>query len=153
MHWTIIARLVGAASLVVVLFAAGWTVNGWRLGNQIESMKAEQAEKEAAALVEVRKKEAVLVAQAEQIRKNKDAEINAINNRLNSTLVELRKRPVRIASSAGSPSCTAGTGASLFREDGEFLIGEAARADKLRQALIECYNRYDALRNELNKLE
>lgn len=153
MHWTVIAKIVGAASIVIAMFATGWTVNGWRLGKQIEEIKAEQAQKEAAALVEVRKKEAALVAQAEQIRKKKDAEITAINNRLNSALVELRQRPARNTASANPPSCPAGTGATLFREDAEFLIGEAARADKLRQALIECYNRYEALRKELNKVE
>lgn len=153
MYWGVNLRFIAIGIAALSLFVAGWTINGWRLGKQIESIKAEQAEREAAALVEVRKKEAVLVAQAEQIRKKKDAEINAINNRLNSALVELRQRPNRITSSAGTPSCTAGTGATLFREDAEFLIGEAARADKLRQALEECYKRYEALRNELNKVE
>lgn len=58
----------------------------------------------------------------------------------------LRNKPERPAgampeSAAGSVACT---GEQLYRSDGEFLVGEAARADKLRLELSECRALYDA---------
>jgi hypothetical protein len=42
-----------------------------------------------------------------------------------------------------------GTGAELYREDSEFLIGEAARADQIRAALRTCTAQYNAVRHAL----
>lgn len=142
MYWGINARLIIGGVLAAVLFVAGWSVNGWRL----ESKYQEQTNK---AVAKAREAEWKLIEQAEITRKKKDAEIQAINNRLESVTRELRKRPSRTNQSP--TSCQAGTGTSLFAEDGEFLIGEAARADRLREALKECYARYEALENSLNK--
>jgi len=36
------------------------------------------------------------------------------------------------------------TGAGLFKPDAEFLVGHAARANKLRIDLAACQARYDA---------
>ena len=80
-------------------------------------------------------------SRADQIRKDKDAQINAINNQLANALIELRNRPSRTNQSSNNGQ--SGTGATLFAEDAEFLIGEAARADKLRTALTACYAQYD----------
>ena len=58
----------------------------------------------------------------------------------------LRNRPERPAGAMpeSSASAMACTGAQLYRSDGEFLVGEAARADKLRLELSECRALYDA---------
>ena len=78
----------------------------------------------------------------DKIRKEKDAQINAINNQLADSLVQLRNRPSRSQSSSNGQG---GTGTTLYAEDAEFLIREAARADKIRTALDACYKQYDAV--------
>ena len=91
----------------------------------------------------IRDKEHQYQADADQIRKEKDAQINAINNQLVDAVSELRKRPSRTAeTSAGS----CGTGTTLFAEDAEFLIREAARADQIRAGLDACYKQYDSIK-------
>lgn len=87
-------------------------------------------------------------AENKRIKDEQDALVDA---RVNDIVSELRKRPNRpspAAAATGVPavSCpaAAGTGASLYAEDGEFLIREAARADKIRTALQQCYADVDA---------
>lgn len=68
----------------------------------------------------------------------------------------LRDRPTRgtpATSTAGpsAPACKGATGAELSREDGEFLVGEAARADATRAALNQCYAQYDTVRDNFNR--
>jgi hypothetical protein len=75
------------------------------------------------------------------------------NNRLAADVRRLagslQQRPERPGSPGGAVP-TAGTGAvgctgsALYRADGAFLVGEAARADGLRIQLAECRARYDA---------
>jgi len=98
-------------------------------------------EYKAEEVANARLKEHQLQDATDQIRKDKDAQINAINNQLANALIELRNRPSR--ASKVSVNGQSGTGATLFAEDAEFLIGEAARADKLRAALQSCYAQYD----------
>ena len=81
-------------------------------------------------------------AAADQIRKEKDAQIAAINNSLADALEQLRQRPSRAQNAANGQG---GTGLSLSAEDAGFLDREAARADVLRSALDACYKQYDSL--------
>ena len=80
---------------------------------------------------------------ADKIRKEKDAQIKAINNQLVDAVSELRKRPSRSTEASNGQSCN---GASLYAEDSEFLVREAARADEIRVALQACYKQYDAIK-------
>jgi len=98
-------------------------------------------EYKAEEVANARAKEHQLQDATDQIRKDKDAQINAINNQLANALIELRSRPSR--NDKVSVNGQGGTGATLYAEDGQFLIGEAARADKLRAALQSCYAQYD----------
>ena len=79
---------------------------------------------------------------ADKIRKEKDAQITAINNQLADALISLRQRPSRSESAQNGQG---GTGMSLSSEDATFLVREAARADGLRTALDACYKQYDAV--------
>jgi len=81
-------------------------------------------------------------AAADQIRKDKDAQITSINAQLVDAISELRKRPGR---SQASSNGQGGTGATLFADDAEFLVREAARADIIRTGLSACYQQYDSL--------
>ena len=102
--------------------------------NAFEEYKAKE-------IANAREKEHQIQNATDQIRKDKDAQINSINNQLANALVELRSRPSR--TSQISSNGQNGTGLSLYAEDGSFLEWEAARADKLRTALEACYKQYD----------
>ena len=88
-----------------------------------------------------RKQEQAHQAATDEIRKNKDEQIAAINSKLFDAVSELRKRPSRPATITSNGQ--SGTGATLYADDAEFLIREAARADIIRAALEACYNQYD----------
>ena len=81
-------------------------------------------------------------AAADQIRKEKDAQIASINTQLADALSQLRSRPSRTQDAANGQG---GTGATLFADDATFLVREAARADIIRTGLAACYDQYDAL--------
>ena len=91
----------------------------------------------------IRQKEHQYQAAADEIRKAKDAQINAINNQLADALVSLRNRPSRTTETGNRQNCN-GTG--LYAEDAEFLIREATRADQIRIALQSCYQQYDSIK-------
>lgn len=69
------------------------------------------------------------------------------NARVLAMLDGLRNRPARSEVPGSSPAdgqAGPGTGAALYREDGRFLAGEAARAETLRNELRRCYAAIDA---------
>ena len=104
--------------------------------NAFEEYKAEE-------IKNAREKEHQMQDATDQIRKDKDAQINAINNQLANALIELRNRPSRTNQSSNNGQ--SGTGSTLFAEDAEFLIREATRADQIRTALNACYKQYDEI--------
>ena len=104
--------------------------------NAFEEYKAEE-------IKNAREKEHQMQDATDQIRKDKDAQINAINNQLANALIELRNRPSRTNQSSNNGQ--SGTGATLFAEDAIFLRREAARADEIRTGLDACYKQYDAI--------
>jgi hypothetical protein len=117
------------AIVITALFCGGF-VNGC----SYQQFKAEKT---------IRSKEHQYQADADQIRKDKDAQIKVINNQLVDAVSELRKRPSRATEASNGQSCN---GASLYAEDAEFLVREAARADEIRTSLEACYKQYDSLR-------
>lgn len=94
----------------------------------------------------VRKVEHQYQADADKIRIEKDAQINAINSQLVDSIAELRKRTSRTSETSIRQASKACDGSELFAEDSEFLVREAARADTIRVALQACYNQYDSLK-------
>jgi hypothetical protein len=117
------------AVVAVILFGGGF-VNGC----SYQQSKAEKT---------IRDKEHQYQADADQIRKDKDAQIKAINTQLVDAVSELRKRPSRTSETAAGQGCN---GTRLFAEDSEFLVREAARADEMRVSLAACYKQYDAIK-------
>ena len=130
-------QLIAYAVAIVLTFSAGWSVNGWRWEKKV------QAEQIARAKV-IKDQESANLAAADKIRKDKDAQINAINNQLADALIKLRSRPGRNDNQANNGQ--GATGMSLSAEDATFLIREAARADGLRTALEACYKQYDEVK-------
>ena len=141
--------------LAVGVAGAGGLYQGHKLGKAEvqqawDKEKAEQLAAYAKAQDEARAKEQALQANADKLRKEKDAEIRNINARATALSNSLQQRQTR--SEAGSLSSSSGarpascSGKELYREDGEFLIGIAREADELRSALKQCYAQYEALR-------
>jgi len=124
-----------AAALAALAFS-------WYLGYSFEASRFDRYK--ADQVLETQKLKDEHQAAADRIEKDKNDQINVINTQLANALVELRNRPSRPKSEATNAS-TCGTGATLYAEDGSFLIGESARADKLRSALQACYEQYDSL--------
>lgn len=91
----------------------------------------------------IREKEHQYQSDADKIRKEKDAQINAINSELVDAVSQLRKRPSRSPEASNGQNCN---GSGLYAEDAEFLIREAARADKIRVGLEACYAQYEAIK-------
>ena len=110
--------------------------------------------KESKKLLEYKatQKEALQVAQKQhqeeliKAQKEKENAIKTLNKRHAAIVSGLQQRPSRPpeppspSQASPSPVCTGtgSTGDRLYREDAEFLIGEAAKADILRQALKAC---------------
>ena len=88
--------------------------------------------------------------------------LNEKNKSLNATVAtitrELRNRPDRPSganmpsSTTTEPTCTGSTGKELYRADAEFLIGEAARAERLIILLESCKAQYNSVYQEYLKL-
>ena len=124
-----------AAALAALAFS-------WYLGYSFEASRFDRYK--ADQVIETQKLKDQHQAAADKIEKDKNDQINAISSRLANALVELRNRPSRPKSEATN-AATCGTGATLYAEDAEFLIREAARADQIRSALQACYDQYDSL--------
>ena len=130
--------------LTYVKLAAGLTALAfsWYLGYSFEASRFDRYK--ADQVIETQKLKDQHQAAADQIEKVKNEQIKAINAKLSDALVSLRNRPSR--PQVETPNAAAcGTGATLYAEDGEFLIREAARADQIRSALQACYDQYDSL--------
>jgi len=125
-------KLGAGLALAIFLWYSGYSFEASRF----ERYKAQQ-------VIETQAKEREYQAAADKIEKEKNAQINHINAQLVDAISELRKRPSRAQSAANGQG---GTGTSLSAEDAEFLIREAARADKIRSGLNACYQQYDSIK-------
>ena len=79
---------------------------------------------------------------ANQTTKAKDEAIQNIHARLDDALGKLRERPARPANGpvpAPPGNCPSTTGAQLLRDDAEFLVRLAARADTIAAERDACY--------------
>ena len=114
--------------------------------------RRQQSEQHARDLEAARAKEQELQEQADRVRKEKDEQIRNSEARATALANSLRDRTERPTQGSGAAKgaqagqAAAGcTGAGLHRQDGSFLVGEAARANQIRAALQECYARVEAL--------
>lgn len=151
--------------LSLVLAIAGAFGGGYYKGNSAgmaevqqlwDKEKAEQYAAYAEAQEAARQREQDLQIKADRLREEKDAEIKNLNARATALANSLRDRPSRPApetravpsATNDGPAPTGCTGEKLYRPDGEFLAGEAARADQLRILLKQCHDQYNAARQK-----
>jgi hypothetical protein len=134
-------------------FSGGWAVNGWRKAKEIAEMKADYETKRGEAESQARTKEQSLQKTAEQVLRDKNAQVADITRRLNHAIAGLRTRPERSTApsdvSTTTTACVGLSGAELARGDGEFLAGYAADAARLEAALKQCKTQYEFLRSLL----
>lgn len=82
--------------------------------------------------------------------KRKDEELKNINDKYASLSRSLQQRPSREDSPSAPRDSLSCTGAELLREDGEFLAGEAARADRILKERDYYYEQYRRAAEALN---
>lgn len=159
-------RALVALLIAAVLAVAGWAIhaNGLAAGRaDIQAKWDKQRTADAAVTVQtalqIRAREQALQSTADEIREEKTREIRHLSAARDAALRELRNRnersaierhPAADADPAGTGSAASCTGSQLYRQDAEFLVREAARADEVRAHLSECRAAYDAARGVSN---
>jgi hypothetical protein len=152
-----LAKVAAGVVLTLALLAGVWKIHheGVRAGRtEIQSLwnadKAQIAEQNKTKLKEANNVTAALQKKLDTERGVLNARIHSIDLERSELLQRLRNRPTRTDQSSNSsapiadagksaPSCT---GAELYREDGEFLVREASRAEVLRAAIKTCESAY-----------
>lgn len=98
------------------------------------------------------------IAAEEQLRRRADEQQKTYQQKIarlaaerNALLDSVRNRPARdrggdVPGAAAAGDRAGCTGAGLSREDAEFLVGEAARADRIAEQLSACVAQYEAAR-------
>ena len=138
--------IIAAVAVVVVVLGLFWLHHKIDKGGY-DRRAAEQVVIDAKAKAKADKETADLQANADKLRGEKDAQIAILSNQRDAALASLRARPARPSAPASDGQTATGcTGSQLYRDDGEFLVREAARADEIRIALKVCYAEYDAAR-------
>lgn len=152
------------AALAIAVFLAGTHWKAYNLGKssiqaEWNAEKLEQSNQSRKLLEKVAADTADLQAQVEQTQGAKNAQIQALNNRVDALNSELRKRPQRPGgasvptASADGKASTGCTGAQLYRSDAEVLTRIGRDADELRIQLKACYAQYDAARSKFETLK
>lgn len=127
-------------------FGAAWNVQGWRMESEIADLRANHAEAARAAEASARAKEQAAATTLATVEKESRDAQKRLSADLAAAHRELRNRPERPAGGdvpKGATAAVGCTGAQLYRSDAAFLVGESARADKLRIDLARCQAAYD----------
>lgn len=137
--------ILGVVATVIGAYFTGGFVESGRCDTRWEA-KINKDKKDAVELALTEERANQEKANA-AIRKQA-ADQAAINTRLRADLAGLRNRAERPAGpdAVSGNRCTGATGAELSRQDSEFLIWEAARADEIRAGLAACYAVIDGVR-------
>lgn len=132
-------RIALYAIVAAVLAVAVYMAYDWAYDRGANAVRAEWQASDKRAADEARAKGDQLARDMHTVSEKKDAQIDALNGALSAALVRLSERAPRPAVPASaSAACSGATGAQLYRQDGQFLAGEAARAERLRIELGAC---------------
>jgi hypothetical protein len=119
-------------------------------GLKAQVLEQETTRAEIARLAEAgrRAAEKTHTAELAAINRRTADEKNRLDAAVAAAIAGLQHRPDRPARGGAVPSdsapAVACTGAQLYRPDAEFLVREAARADRVRINAADCQARYDA---------
>lgn len=103
--------------------------------------------------IEQGQKEKTILDKSLELEREKNVEITKLTATVERLRYSLRNRPSRetIVYNNDSSAPQACTGRELSREDGEFLAGEAARAEKLIKERDFYYQQYEQVRKNLHE--
>lgn len=158
--WVIVAFLVALITTNLYTWQASETAERNAMMAQQGKLDLAAAELRGQRAKAARLAEHDLQAGADEARRKTDAENQKRDARLADALKRLQDRPARpqpgpgglsqVPAGAGPQSgCT---GAGLYRDDAEFLVGRADVAERVRAQRDYCYERYDVAREKLKSL-
>ena len=138
----------------LALVGFGWVKGAQHGERKLDAYKIKAEKENIIRAQKAAKTTANLLSDAGVLEEVKNAEIKAIDRKLALARADgLRLRAERSEPSpATTAACKGATGAELSRSDAEFSLREAARADRLRAALAQCYTQYDKARDAFEKL-
>lgn len=148
----------------VLSFGIAYGLNVWKNSevnsavlSERERLTSQYDKKVTETIVQSMQASVKLQDDFDQAMKVKDAKITSTNTRYNSLVASLQQRPSRASSpdnanrTSDTESTTGATGAGLYREDAFFLAAFARDTEQLKVELLQCYERYDAVREAVNK--
>lgn len=136
----------------VAVLAALWAFHEYDKAQAVKLVRQEMVLKSKEYAERSERATKALEASLRLESKQKDAKIDSINRQLADTIKRLQQRPVRpnvVTVTEVRESCT---GAQLYREDGEFLAREAARADRILEERNFYWKQYENARVKLEEL-
>lgn len=156
--------LLGGLLASILAFGAGYykgnEIGQAKIQQKWDAEKSDMLAKHVEEIDRVRNKERGWQQAADNIRQEKNREIRNLNARSTALINSLRIRPETPANTnSASEATSAGqatkgcTGDELYREHAEAFAGEAARADKIRAALNQCYAQYESVGGVLQPSE
>ena len=152
-QWLLIALFCAASVAGYSFWSARLTAAGYDAGYAKAQTDIRQAQ--AAAADRARVKERRLQQAVDAARKERDHAMDRLRAEHAVDVARLRERADRPASDSPSTTrdgqaATGCTGAELYRQDAEFLVGESYRAEATRLGLLACYAQYEQIRGEVN---
>lgn len=144
-----IVALMAVAGLQTVRLANSHTENA-KQESEFNKAIAKQSQDLAATQKAARDTESNWSLKAAKITQEKNDAIKSNSSRYQSIIDGLRNRTARPSTGTSTMpqtacNCKSGTGAGLYREDSEFLAGEAAESNRRRTELESCYRQYDTI--------
>lgn len=146
---------------LVLAAIAAYTWHLYQIDEQVKIAQGDVVEeyvnKAMEQVIETLQLERDVAKESLKIERKVNDEKQTIIVKRDALIVSLQQRPKRESAkssvSEGGVSCSSSTGAQLSREDGEFLTGEAARAEQLMAERDYYYGQYMVLFNQINKGE
>lgn len=151
-------RLIALAIGAVALFAAGWTVNGWRKDAAYETERADLHQAVADAQQKAREEEQRRQKEVDNVRADAQKQIDqahadaadagATAGQLRTQLARLRAASGHTCTAGGSPATVDAIGVLIDVLEGVESTGReiAEYADRARIAGQACERAYDSLR-------
>jgi hypothetical protein len=146
--------LVGALSLAVAGFFYGINVGENRTQVKWDADKLQSHQQYEKDLNAARDKEFSLQGIIVTNEKVKNEALKNLASDYLAVIASLHNRPDRpkVSQASANPGDSVGcTGAGLYGPDAKFLVGEAARGNRLREELAFCQTNYDQIRLKVNE--
>lgn len=136
----------------VVVLAALWAFHEYDKAQAVQEVRKELVAKSKEYAERSERATKALEASLRSESIQKDAKIADIERNLRSAIKRLHDRPVRPNVVTVTEIREACTGAQLYREDGEFLAREAARAERILEERNFYWQQYENARVKLEEL-